>query len=80
MGLFGNWIKPYFKAIETVVKLRIHSCVCHEASDTAVNLAGHNPSYFLESLFLVMLIWQIYAFIEVEHAGKRVKLFMGYAF
>ena len=80
MGLFSNWIKPYFKAIETVVKLQIHSYICYIASNTAVNLAGYNPNYFLESLFLIALIRQIYAFIEVEYAGKGVKLLTGYAF
>ena len=80
MGLFGNWIKPYFKAIKTVVELQIYSCVRYAAFNIVINLIKHNPSYFLESLFLIILIWQIYAFIEVEYIGKGVKLLIGYTF
>jgi len=80
MGLFGNRIKPCFKAIETVVELQIHSCIRHAASNTAVNLVGHDPGYFPESFFLITLIRQIYAFIEAEYAGKGVKLLTGHAF
>jgi len=80
MGLFSNQIKPCFKAIETVIELRIHSYVRHAASNTAVNLVGHDPSYFPESFFLITLIRQIYTFIEAEYAGKGVKLFIGHAF
>ena len=57
MGLFSNLIKPYFKAIEIVVKLQIHSYIRHTASNTAVNLVGYNPSYFPKSVFLITLIW-----------------------